>query len=184
MSFRDWLSKMNPFKKAPPEGSFAEIVRPSLTSNLPASQPNTVAETFATDDVDAFLHFGKWLPVQSSNVAEIRYDPDESELQIRFLNGGYYQYQDVSVREAESLARSSSKGKWVWDFLRVRGTIFGHRKPYQFISAPSSYQPQWMRRAGTRALHGQIGPEGERSLTTMKSLMPKGWQRIAKKFRQ
>ena len=116
------------------------------------------------DDVDAFLHFGQWLPVKSSNVAAIQYDGERSRLQIEFLDKGkgpgFYGYDDVSIREAEFLARSGSKGGWVWDNLRVRGTVFGWKKPYQFLSM-SSYQPNWMRSPATRKKHGDIAFSGE-----------------------
>lgn len=135
-----------------------------------------MARSFAESEVDAFLHFGQWMPVESSNVAEIHYDGDLSELQIKYKNGGIYTYQDVSIREAESFAKAMSKGKWVWDRLRVRGkgNFWAYRKPYQFLSGLSNYQPQWMRKQSVRLLHGRVGPEGLKNPRWAKVLMPRG----------
>ena len=188
MGFRDFLSRLNPFRAAKPAAptGFAAYVDEQRAKSIPAPQPEAVAAAFATDEVDSFVHFGTFLKVQSSNVAGATYDPEASKLTIEFLDKGagpaFYEYEDVSIREAEAFARAASKGKFVWDALRLRGTIFGHRKPYQFLSGASTYQPAWMRRPSTRKLHGQVGPEGERNVNTLKSLMPRGWQRAAKKF--
>ena len=49
--------------------------------------------------------------VDSSNVASVGYDEDSSTLQVEFINGGRYQYFDVSedvfvgLRDAESVGR-------------------------------------------------------------------------------
>ena len=127
------------------------------------------------------------MPVVSSNVDEIHYDPEDSTLQIKFLNGGIYQYDDVSIREAESFAKASSPGGWVWDNLRLRGTVFGFNRahPYTFLAGASGgglggYQPQWMRSSGTRSLHGKIPYTGAPNKSVMKRLMPKSFGKRVK----
>lgn len=180
MSFMSFISGMNPFRAKPPvpEGGFAgflERMRQQAPPNMPTATEKQLAETFSTDEVDAFLHFGQWLPVNSTNVKEIRYQPDDSQLFVEFKNGNIYYYDDVSIREAEHLARSSSKGGWVWDFLRVRGkgNFWAYRKPYGLMSGVSQKLPQWMRSEKVRKLHGKIGPEGLRNKGIARILAPK-----------
>ena len=49
---------------------------------------------------------------------------------VEFIGGGKYLYSNISREEALSFATAQSKGSWVWDFLRIRRTKHGHRKPY------------------------------------------------------
>jgi hypothetical protein len=51
------------------------------------------------------------VPVSSSNIRSIGYDPDSSTLEIEFTNGGVYQYQGVPEPEFEALMNAGSKGK-------------------------------------------------------------------------
>lgn len=195
MAFFDFIRKLNPFraKTSPTEGRleklslFQRMVQASspvapVQSSLPTWSEEQLAalspQTLETprDALDAFLHFGAWLPVSSSNVDEIRYSPDDSTLQIKFKNGNIYQYDDVSVREAENFANSASKGGWVWDELRLRGTVFGfnRRHPYTFLSGVSAgTMPQWFRSPMTRRLHGKVPDTGAQNKSIFKRLMPK-----------
>lgn len=49
-------------------------------------------------------------PFTSSNVAAIRYDPEQSLLEVEFLNGARYQYYDVPEHVAQALEQAESKG--------------------------------------------------------------------------
>ncbi|WP_204361113.1 KTSC domain-containing protein [Achromobacter insolitus] len=49
-------------------------------------------------------------PFTSSNVAAIRYDSEQSLLEVEFLNGGRYQYYDVPEHVAQALEQAESKG--------------------------------------------------------------------------
>ena len=130
-----------------------------------------VAEELLPDlaEVEAWLKSGEWLEVESTNVKAIRWLADDEALQIEFLNHGFYQYQNVNETEARDFALSPSKGSWVWDNLRLRGTVFGYQKDYTFISGPSDYSPSWMgqdqaieqRGAAMRQAHGLIPPSGD-----------------------
>lgn len=44
--------------------------------------------------------------------------------------GSRYAYFDVPARVFERMRQASSKGKFVWDELRIRGTVFGHKYRY------------------------------------------------------
>lgn len=60
------------------------------------------------------------VPVVSSNVHAVGYDPDHHDLYIEFNNGGRYVYHGVDKSVHESLMRSSSKGSFVANYLRGR----------------------------------------------------------------
>ena len=201
MSFFSWLQSKNPWRSkaapAPTTGFAGYLARQRIpleqVSAPPEEGPKWSEEQLAgleqhleqpNDALDGFLHFGLWLPVESSNVDAIHYDGEVSKLEIRYKNGNYYEYSDVSIREAEAFAKANSAGGWVWTNLRRRGPggKFGWRKPYRFLSGISAGAPQWMRSSGTRALHGHIGPHGAPNKSVMKRLMPKGFKRGSKMF--
>lgn len=49
--------------------------------------------------------------------------------------GPLYDYQNVPPRIFERFKAASSKGKAVWDELRVRGSAYGHKFDYQLVAA-------------------------------------------------
>jgi hypothetical protein len=49
-------------------------------------------------------------PFTSSNVAAIRYDSEQSLLEVEFLNGARYQYYDVPEQVAQAFEQAESKG--------------------------------------------------------------------------
>lgn len=54
--------------------------------------------------------------------------------------GAMYAYFDVPVRVFERMQRAASKGKFVWDELRVRGTVYGHKYRYSLVQGQVSTQ--------------------------------------------
>lgn len=74
----------------------------------------------------------------SSNVQAFEYDKPAGELYVQFSDDRWYRYSSVSHGEAQGLFRANSKGGWVWDKLRIRGTVYGHRKPYALVASPAS----------------------------------------------
>ena len=48
----------------------------------------------------------------SSNIAEIGYNPDERTLQVMFKRGGIYNYEGVTQDGYDSLMKAESKGKF------------------------------------------------------------------------
>lgn len=110
----------------------------------------------SSDQLDDFLHFGEWLPVQSSNVAAAQYDGETEQMTVEFKDGSLYQYQQISLVEARSFAQAGSKGGWVWDQLRMRGTVNGYKKPFVFLSGPSRVSRGWMKTRQTRKHHGRL----------------------------
>ncbi len=61
-----------------------------------------------------------FIPVQSSNVSEISYDPDTQELLVRFVNGSLYKYLEVPENVYKSFLHAPSKGKFVNNRLKNR----------------------------------------------------------------
>lgn len=87
------------------------------------------------DEVYDFVHNSVIMFVHSSNVGAVQYFKEDQKLMVEFLPGangkpGRYLYSNVTEDDAISFARAGSKGKWVWDNLRVRGSKTAHRKPY------------------------------------------------------
>lgn len=52
------------------------------------------------------------IPVDSSNIAEIGYDPDSATLEVLFNNESLYQYFDVPETVYEEFLAADSKGKY------------------------------------------------------------------------
>jgi hypothetical protein len=103
------------------------------------------------NEVNEFLFGGSIIPVASSNVGAVQYDAENRIMRVQFLKTALpFAYSDVSLAEAESFISSASKGQWVWDNLRVRGSSTRHKKPFAQMAhglvAPS---------------HGNAGPLGE-----------------------
>lgn len=81
---------------------------------------------------------GQWVPASgSSNVASFRYVIDEAALEVEFLDGSMYRYFNVPAWKAKSFFSASSKGKAVWDYLRIRGTKLGHQHDYVMMLGPT-----------------------------------------------
>lgn len=59
-------------------------------------------------------------PFTSSNIASIRYEDEQSLLEVTFLNGSTYQYFDVPTHVADDFDRAESKGSF------LASTIKGH----------------------------------------------------------
>jgi len=57
----------------------------------------------------------------SSNVDTLQYDAQHQHLYIRYVNGRWYRYHDISRAMAYEGYISYSKGIFVWDRIRVRG---------------------------------------------------------------
>ena len=60
------------------------------------------------------------VPVSSSNLASVGYDPANSTLEIEFCDGGLYQYFDVPAHEHEALMQAPSHG--VYFSAHIRNT--------------------------------------------------------------
>lgn len=119
---------------------------------------------FAPDDP---ILTGEMIPVQSSNVHSIGFiwnedDPMKGTLRVRFLGtnrsvspqrrggkGPVYHYIGVHPAVFQAFRLAASKGKFVWDRLRVRGTVSGHQFQYELaVLEKSGYVPRKATRKG------------------------------------
>ncbi|HCW08627.1 MAG TPA: KTSC domain-containing protein [Cytophagales bacterium] len=64
------------------------------------------------------------IPVNSSNVGSIGYDPESATLRIEYLKGGIYDYQGVPFEVYEGLVGAASKGDFVNQFIKKGGYPF------------------------------------------------------------
>lgn len=122
------------------------------TPEQPPDEPRRTGQ--ARDDHWSKSHpvfTGRMKKVVSSNVHSWGYDPDTNNLYVRFLGGSrderrgkgpMYVYHQVGPELAASLDHASSKGDWVWDNLRVRGTAAGHQYPYDLVAVSGDYVPR------------------------------------------
>ena len=86
--------------------------------------------TLPANITEAFVYEGELLPVHSSNVAAAQYHLADSKMMVEFLDNSAYLYSNVTLDEAIQFATAQSKGSWVWDVLRVRGSKTDHKKPF------------------------------------------------------
>ena len=59
-------------------------------------------------------------PVRSSSVASVGYDRRRRVLEVEFLDGSLYQYDDVAVDEHDALLAAESKGAYFNAHIRER----------------------------------------------------------------
>ncbi len=93
----------------------------------------------------------------SDNVYEFGYDAEHAYLYVRFKKGlapheqarpnapgSLYRYAGVTPDEFLSLykTRNGGTGEWVWDHLRIRGTVSGHQKDYELVGIMDTYVPR------------------------------------------
>jgi hypothetical protein len=111
----------------------AEDVSPWETigsTGVSTINPEEVGDALNRDDLEAFVDGSMVIYTDSSNVSYFRYMPDVYILEVGFKNGAVYRYGNIDVRDAANFVTATSKGGAVWDYLRVRGTLLQHKKPY------------------------------------------------------
>lgn len=111
------------------------------------------------------LFTGEMIEVESSNVHSIGYiyneqNPLQGTLKVRFLQaskrdkskgkvpGPLYYYHHVQPAVFDAFRNAGSKGGFVWDRLRVRGTVSGHRYQYSLRGIAEGYLPRKATRLG------------------------------------
>ena len=144
-----------------------------LTEDVDFGRPHQleggVSFTTRINRNDALLT-GQMIEVESSNVHSIGFRIDEGTahrertgtLLVRFLGtdssgkrsgpGPLYEYSDVPAELFQRFRRASSKGEFVWDELRVRGSVSGHQYAYKLAGITNGYVP---RQAGLK--RGRVG---------------------------
>lgn len=93
----------------------------------------------------------KMKPCTSSNVHSYGYDPEARILYVRFLGGTsknrtgpgpLYEYSSVPPDVYQQMDSAASKGSFVWDALRIRGSMFGHQYDYRLARVTRGYVPR------------------------------------------
>lgn len=119
---------------------------------------------------------GEMIPCTSSNVHSFGFqmnlrNPTKSMLLVRYLQGPagskskgpMYGYADVHPRVFRQMTIANSKGIFVWDELRIRGSIAGSQYRYSLLSVVGDNVPrratiengiQMLRRRTKHALNG------------------------------
>jgi hypothetical protein len=156
--FLDWASQFAPVPERRPVETVPVAEREIETRRRRAAVGEQVIVPFATGPrqfpADHPLVTGEMVRVESSNVHSIGYDLDTGTLYVRFLvtvvregrvrqfGGSLYGYRGVTPEEFLRFLDAPSKGGWVWDNLRVRGTASGHKKDYFLAGIVGGYVPR------------------------------------------
>lgn len=131
-------------------------VRPTTPATRPAALPGWADRPQAPrrDTAQDDLLQGTMYDVVSSNVHSIgmridNYGDTQGTLMVRYLAqgphstrsgpGSLYAYYNVPVNTFRHFQRAPSPGGFVWDELRVRGTIAGHRYRYELIGVAGAF---------------------------------------------
>lgn len=100
---------------------------------------------------------GEMITVASSNVHSIGFlfnheEATKGTLKVRFLQqsrgrttkgpGPLYHYYDVHPDVFGEFRKAASKGEFVWDRLRIRGTVSGHRFHYDLKGITGGHVPR------------------------------------------
>jgi hypothetical protein len=107
----------------------------------------------------------------STNVYEFGYDYERFYLYVRFQAkhgknqrggaGPLYRYSGVTPREflalyaVKDLGGGIGPGDWVWDALRQRGTVSGHKKDYELVGVVGGYVPRKATLKRSKPLYGK-----------------------------
>lgn len=107
--------------------------------------------------------------------------------------GPIYSYMDVPTTIYNGMVAAASKGRFVWDKLRVRGTIYGHQYAYQLVSgaiAPSTgagagiYIPRRATRQGFRARSVAVVGQPGRRVTARSTLPERRFRAGTRRFQE
>ena len=79
-------------------------------------------------EVADFVYDGDLLIVRSSNVREAQYIHETGSLIVVYLNGDRWRYTINDIMAA-GFAQATSKGKWIWSNVKIRGTTHDHQVP-------------------------------------------------------
>jgi hypothetical protein len=119
----------------------------------------------------------------SSNVWSYGYDVDSLYLYVRYHGrehgtaGPLYRYSGVYPHEFLTLLDQDSKGKWVWDHLRLRGSRTIHQKPYELVGITGDYVPRRAARVGGEDwwVNRQVLTTGGRIMESTLQARRAGW---------
>jgi GNAT superfamily N-acetyltransferase len=117
--------ELNEDGNAVPKGTGAEQGQQEIQPEAPRTPPDEVPDIQPEVDTETEAGLPVMIPVESSNVSSFGYDDDKQILYVSFLsknNGAdrLYSYYDVEPDVYTAFMESSSKGDFVWKYLRNR----------------------------------------------------------------
>lgn len=168
----------------PPEIEFQEYPQPQPGGDVYEVRIGGRLRRYRIDDPTVS---GEMLDVQSSNVHSIGFEfnwenPMQGTLKVRFLQGKtgsksagpLYHYYNVHPDVFAAFRQAASKGSFVWDRLRIRGTVTGHRYHYELRGITGGYVPRQAKRYGNQQYYIQRRFKGQRNgeIRTFESQLP------------
>lgn len=130
----------------------------------PEEPPMDLGDILDTEE-NRFLALGERVYVDSSNVAWIQYlaafEGTPEHLYVGYKDGSTYMYSEITPEMAIAFLNAPSKGSWVWNNLRIRGTVFGWQKPYAFLNAAGGHRKWHEAGESSMARHAAIPKTGE-----------------------
>ncbi len=100
---------------------------------LPTGERTNIQHPLAQEDVDAFLN-GEMQQLLSSNVDKAQYDSERQILYIWYLGGECWAYDPYTEKEAAMFMEAPSKGGFIWDHIKVKGTVHQHQRNARRVS--------------------------------------------------
>lgn len=172
-----------PWVQEAPEAPNVPSVRRVSQAGDPAPDPEISIRTRTRQESDPYDQgwetMTAWtLTPGSSNVYGFAYDTVANLLYVTYQNedgtpGPMYSYgslgKPVPVSLYNAMLTAQSTGRFVWDNLRVRGTVWGHQFPYTLVgTGTTEYVPRKATRRGfrTRTISAvrQVGTVRQRRL--------------------
>lgn len=168
----------------PPEVEFRESPRPQQPGSGYQVRIGGRLRTYTEDDPTVS---GEMIDVQSSNVHSIGFEfnwdnPMQGTLKVRFLQGSkdkksagpLYFYYKVHPDVFQAFRTAASKGAFVWDRLRIRGTVTGHRYKYELRGIVNGYVPRQAKKYGQNQyfVRRQIKAQRNGEVRTFESELP------------
>ncbi len=163
-----------PPSSPPPRGTVGNMPQPDVSKLLQQDDDWPQEHTLDTRKNKAVLDPGAGIwstevqTPESSNVYAFAYDEDEGILYVTYkangkankdgkrphVRGAMYSYggrmRKVPKHVYVEMRAAASKGKFVWDYLRVRGTIWGHHYPYTLVSPSMAGNVLYVPRKATK----------------------------------
>ena len=186
-------------KPAKPSGR-PDRTKPTTGEPEPAEPEPRIGQSEDAVDSPTGLREGM-IPVRSSNVHSIGWEWADGANQrtggllVRFLGGtgshrsgpgAMYRYRDVPRSVFDAFKRAASKGKFVWDELRVRGSISGHQYDYELAAIEGEYVPR-QAVVGFRGRGGEAyvprNFQGRRSTLPAQQVRGSGGRNLTKDFK-
>lgn len=109
------------------------------TRRFPVSHPIVTASWIHTPESSNVYAFRYVYDTRTLHVAFRQWTPTQGKSRAR---GPIYGYYHVPPGVFLGFIEAPSKGSFVWDALRVRGTVSGHQYDYRLVATKGEYVPR------------------------------------------